>query len=329
MNRDQIKLGVIGTGNIGRTHLKAWAANGINPVALADAVPASLDSAVQEYGGAAFADGAALIASGLANVISICTPAKWHPELAIAALEANIAVLCEKPLARNETEANQIADAVARTGGTLSVGFCHRFQPHVETLKAMIDSGDLGTVMTFRNRFAGHKKGAEKTWFANVEISGGGVMTDTSVHSVDLFRHLIGDPIHVHAFTSSRETPLGPELTVDDTSVMTLQTADGTIGIIDASWRTPPGEWTVTIYGTSATAILDYKTLTLRRIDADGSSHEIDVPAGDRFAREVEHFIDVITTGAEQRVTVADGVWANRILDTGYRSSTNPVPVQR
>jgi predicted dehydrogenase len=322
MNREDIRLGVIGTGTIGRTHLKAWKANGISPVALADAVPASLESAVAENGGTGFADGAALIASGLVNTISICTPARWHVELAVSALEAGIAVLCEKPLARNFDDATIIAAAVSRTNGTLSVGFCHRFQPHIEILKSMIDSGDLGTVMTFRNRFADHKKDAEKTWFANPDISGGGVMTDTSVHSIDLFRHLIGDPVRVQALVSTRETPLGPQLDVDDTSVLTLQTADGTIGIIDASWRTPPGEWSVTIYGTGGTAHLDYKTLNLRRQGTDGEWTEIDVPAGDRFTNEVSHFIDVLTNGAPQRVTVADGVWANRILDAAYRAAT-------
>jgi predicted dehydrogenase len=327
MTISEIRLGIIGTGMIGRTHLKAWQANGIIPVAIADAVPAALDAAIQDYGGTGFNDGAALIASGLANVISICTPAKWHEELATAALDAGIAVLCEKPLARNSEEARRIADAVSRTVGTLAVGFCHRFQPHIEQLKAMIDGGELGTVMTFRNRFGGHKKDAEKTWFANPDVSGGGVMTDTSVHSVDLFRHLIGDPVHVQALVSTHDTPLGPKLEVDDTSVMTLQTADGTIGIIDASWRTPPGEWSVTVYGTAGTAILDYKTLTLRFQGADGDWRDIQVPDGDRFEREITHFIDVVTIGAKPRVTVDDGVWANRILDAAYASANSATPI--
>jgi predicted dehydrogenase len=323
MTITDIRLGIIGTGTIGRTHLNAWQANGVTPVAIADAFPAALDAALTEYGGAGFNDGAALIASGLVNVVSICTPAKWHEELATSALDAGIAVLCEKPLARKYEEARRIAEAVARTNGTLTVGFCHRFQPHIEHLRAMIDAGELGTVMTFRNRFGGHKPNAEKTWFANPEISGGGVMTDTSVHSVDLFRYLIGDPVRVQALTSTRETPLGPALDVDDTSVLTLQTAEGTIGIIDASWRTPPGEWSVTVYGTAGTAVVDYKTLTLSFQPADGDKREIPVELGDRFEREIAHFIDVVTTGAKQRVTVADGVWANRILDSAYASAAS------
>jgi predicted dehydrogenase len=308
-----LRYGIIGTGTIGRTHLAAWRANGIAPVAISDAVPAALDAAVAEHGGQGFGSGIELVRSGLVDVVSICTPAKWHEELAVAALEAGVAVLCEKPLARNAAEAQRIADAVVRTGGFLMVGFCHRFQPHVEALKALIDGGDLGTVMT--------KKDAERTWFANPEIAGGGVMTDTSVHSVDLFRYLIGDPVRVHGITSTKETALGPALDVDDTSVMTLQTADGTIGIIDASWRTPPGEWSVTIYGTAGTAVLDYKTLTLRVQGVDGAWRDIAVESGDRFEREVAHVVAVLSEGAVPRVTVEDGVWANRILDAAYASA--------
>jgi predicted dehydrogenase len=323
----EIRLGIIGTGTIGRTHLRAWKASGIAPVAIADAVPAALESAIAEYGGTGFDDGGALIESGLVNVVSICTPAKWHEELAIAALEAGVAVLCEKPLARNHEEASRIAGAVSRTGGTFAVGFCHRFQPHIERLKSMIDAGELGTVMTFRNRFGGHKPDAEKTWFANPQISGGGVMTDTSVHSVDLFRYLIGDPVRIQALISTRETQLGPALDVEDTSVLTLQTAAGVIGIIDASWRTPPGEWSVTVYGTSGTAVVDYKTLTLRFQSANGDWRDIPVEQGDRFEREIAHFTDIVTTGATQRVTVDDGVWANRIIDAAYSSANTVTPL--
>jgi predicted dehydrogenase len=324
---EEIRLGIIGAGGIGSTHLRSWKANGITPVAIADARQETLDHAIEEYGGQPFADGAALIASGVANVVSICTPPKWHAELAIAALEAGIAVICEKPLAKNLEQAQDIADAVERTGGTLTVGFCHRFQPHIESLKAMIDNGDLGMVMTVRNRFGGHKKDAEKTWFASKEIAGGGVMSDTSIHSIDLVRHLIGDPAYVQALVNTRETPLGPELEVDDTSVLTVKTADGTIGIIDASWRTPPGEWSVTVYGTNGTAVVDYNTLTLKVQSIDKSWREVEVESGDRIVREIGHFIEVLTKGVPQRVTVQDGLWANRILDAAYRSAANPTTV--
>ena len=312
------RVGVIGLGSIGRTHINAWKANGITPVAFADAVPAALEGAVAEHGGDGFEDGVTLIRSSTVDIVSICTPPVFHRELAIAAADAGVAAICEKPLARTLADAEAIAEAIDRAGTLFTVGFCHRFQPEIEKLKAMIDGGELGEIMTFRNRFAGLKANAHETWFGNPAIAGGGVLTDTSVHSIDLFRYLIGEAAAVHAFLSTRETEHGPQLQVDDTAVLTLKGENGTLGIIESSWRTPPGEWTVTVYGTKGTAVVDYKTMTLRRQDADGAWHDIPVESESRFNREFAHFLACWRGEAEPRVTVQDGVAANRILDAAY-----------
>lgn len=230
-------------------------------------------------------------------------------------------MLCEKPLARTLEDAGAIAEAVARTGGFLTVGFCHRFQPQIETLKAMIDAGELGTVMQFRNRFAGHNRDVERTWFANPDVAGGGVLTDTSIHSIDLFRHLIGEPVRIQALVSTRESDLGPALAVEDTATLTMRAADGTIGTIESSWRTPVGEWTVTVFGTEGTAVVDYSDNTLRVKRPGGDWEAVDVPAGDRFEREFANVSAAWRGDEPLRVTVQDGLAANRILDAAYRSA--------
>jgi predicted dehydrogenase len=316
----QPRIGVIGLGSIGRTHIATWIANGITPVAFADAVPAALEATIGEHGGEGFANGTELIRSGKVDIISICTPPLFHKDLAIAAAEAGVAVLCEKPLARSLPDAEAIVEAVERTGILFSVGFCHRFEPAIEKLKEMIDAGELGDIMTFRNRFAGLKADAHTTWFGNPDLAGGGVMADTNVHSIDIFRYLVGDPTDVHAFTSTRETEHGPELQVDDTALLTLRAADGALGIIEGSWRTPPGEWTVTVYGTKGTAFVDYKATGIELRCADGEIEQIDVEPGSRFEREFAHFLACWRGEATPRVTVRDGLAANRILDAAYTS---------
>ncbi|HEU0165359.1 MAG TPA: Gfo/Idh/MocA family oxidoreductase, partial [Thermomicrobiales bacterium] len=230
--QQQPRVGIVGLGGIGRTHIAAWIANGITPVAFADTVPAALEQATTTYGGTAYADAKDLIASGTVDIVSICTPPAFHAEIAIAAVEAGVATICEKPLAANLADAKRVADAVARTGTLFTVGFCHRFQPEVEKLKAMIEGGELGQIRSFRNRFAAHLKNAEQTWFANPAISGGGALIDTSVHSIDLFRYLIGDPVQVQALMSTTANDLGPALPVEDTAILSLATADGTLGVI-------------------------------------------------------------------------------------------------
>lgn len=318
------RVGIIGLGGIGKTHIRAWQANGTTPIAFADAVPAALESAIAEYGGTPFDDAVALIQSGEVDIVSICTPPAFHAEIAIAALEAGVAAICEKPLAANLADAERVQAVANRTGTLFAVGLCHRFQPHVEYLKNLIDQGELGSIRTFRNRFAAQLVNAEKTWFSNPKISGGGALIDTSVHSIDLFRYLIGDPTEVHAFTSTTATDLGPALDVEDSAILTLKTADGTLGVIEASWRTPVGEWTVAVHGTGGSAVIDYSDETLRVAKAGGEWETIEIEAGDRFQREIENLIASWRGEATPRATVADGVAANRILDAAYRSAGQP-----
>ncbi|HWV25132.1 MAG TPA: Gfo/Idh/MocA family oxidoreductase [Thermomicrobiales bacterium] len=315
------RVGVIGLGAIGRTHIATWRNNGITPVAFADAVPAALEAVVAEFGGEAYNDGVELIRSGTIDIVSICTPPLFHRDLAIAAAEAGVAVLCEKPLARTLKDALDIVDAVESSGTLFTVGFCHRFEPAIEHINGMIGNGDLGTIMTIRNRFAGHMANAEKTWFANEAISGGGSLADTSIHSIDLFRHLAGEPEAVQALVSTQASDLGPRLDVEDTGIITLRTASGTLGVLESSWRTPPGEWTVTIYGTDGEATFDYATGRLQVKRSDGAVEDVELPNESRFDREFAHFIDCWRGDATPRVTVLDGLAANRILDEAYRSA--------
>ena len=321
------RVGIVGVGAIGMTHVKAWQANGVTPVAISELNEDARNRVAGELGATPYPSTEEMMASGEIDIVSICTPPFTHAGLVKCAIAANLDIVCEKPLAHTLDDAKRIEKMVSESGALLTVGFCHRFQPHVEVMKEMIADGAIGTPMTFRNRFAGHKADAATTWFSNPAMSGGGPMVDTSVHSVDLFRHLIGDPVRVSALTSTKETELGPALDTEDTAAMLLQTADGTIGIIESSWRTPVGEWRVTVYGTGGTLDLDYSELILQHCPAGGEWETVAVPEGDRFAREIGHFIDVWRGDAALRVTVEDGVAANRILDAAYRAASAPITI--
>ena len=318
------RVGIIGAGGIGKTHLSSWAANGIAPTAIADANPDTLASAVAEHGGQAYASGLDLIASGAVDLISICTPPAFHADLAVASLDAGIGVLCEKPLATTIGDAERVARTVERTGTLFAMGFCHRYQPHIEALKAMIDGGELGVIREFRNRFAGHLASVEQTWFSNPEIAGGGVLADTSIHSIDLFRYLVGDPVHIHALTSSCESGLGPSLDVEDTGTIILKSGEGALGVLESSWRTPVGEWVVAVHGTGGSAIVDYADLTLRACTKGGDWADVAVPDGDRFVREIAAFIACWRGEDTPRATIGDGLAATRILDDAYRAANAP-----
>ncbi|MDQ3855186.1 MAG: Gfo/Idh/MocA family oxidoreductase, partial [Chloroflexota bacterium] len=245
-----------------------------------------------------------------------------HRDATVTALEAGTAVLCEKPMATSVADCEAMIAAADRTGKLLSVGFCHRFQPHIERLRELAQGGTLGTILMFRNRFAGHLPGVENTWFSKRAVAGGGVMFDTAVHSVDLFRFLVGEPERVDAVAATSTTQLGPALDVEDTAIMLLRSRSGVLGVIETSWRTPPGEWSVTLYGTGGSATVTYDPEELRvRLATERDWRRQDVEPGNRFIRELTHFLDCVRTGSPPRVTAADGLAATTILTEAYRSS--------
>lgn len=313
-----LRVGVVGAGTIGRTHLNAYRAAGITPVAVTDVDPAAAERVATEFGLTVYPNAAAMLADAGLDAVSVCTPPAGHPETAVQALRAGVAVLCEKPMARTVEECEAMISAAQESGALLTIGFCHRFQPEVETMRSLISEGRIGDVLTFRNRFSGPLDGVENRWFSQPEIAGGGALMDSSIHSVDIFRYLIGEIDRAAAVTATTATDRGPALAVEDSAVLAVRSSGGVVGVIEASWRTSPGEAVISVSGTQGRLEMDYATMTLALIDTDGKSSVVPVPDGDRFARQARHFLDCVATGAQPRVTAHDGARAVAVLAEAY-----------
>ncbi len=315
------RIGIVGVGGIGRTHLAAYRAAGTPAVAVTDLNRSRSAAAAAEFGTTAYDDLDAMLAAGV-DAVSVCTPPAQHHAAALQALRAGVAVLCEKPMAVSTAECDELLTAAGQYDAYLTIGFCHRFQPHIAALKAAIGRGDIGVPLTFRNRFAGVFAGIESTWFSRRAVAGGGALMDTSVHSVDLFRHLIGDVADVRALTATTATPLGPALEVEDTAALLVRSDSGVVGTIEASWRTAPAEGLVTVQGTEGTMTVDYATpMSVTHYSPDGTARDVPVVDGDRFALQARHFLDCLAGTAEPVVTAADGRAAIAVLEAAYASA--------
>ncbi len=314
------RVGIIGLGRVSKPHIEAWKANGVTSFAFADISADVVNATVEAYGGDGFTDPMELIQHGDVDIVCICSPPLFHKEQAIAAVEHGIATICEKPLAASLADARAIADAVERTGTLFTVGFCHRFRPEVEILRDMIEAGEVGQVLTFRNRFAGYGGRATKIWLSDRKIAGGGVLGTMSSHSIDLFRHLVGDAAEVHAFLGNQPTDHAPELEVEHTAVLTLQTSGGAIGIVDTSWFAPH-HWALSVYGTKRTVHIDYEDGGLQVTELDGSSRKIDVApmTSSLIALQNTHFLSCWRGESTPRASAHDGVETQKILETVYQ----------
>lgn len=312
------RIGVIGLGAIGRTHIATWKSLGHTPVALADPIQGARETVAEQGSWQVYESGEELISSGNVDIVSICTPPAFHKGLVITALNAGKTVLCEKPLASTVADAEAIAAVAEKVPGQLHIGFCHRFEPAIIAIKKLIDTGALGTPITLRNRFAGVMDSPEKTWFANREISGGGALVDTSIHSIDIFRFLLGDAVEVRSLHSTQSSDLGPALDVEDTGVIILRNEAGALGVLESSWRTPPGEWSITVYGTAGQASFDYATGKGVFVNAEGEGSSLDFEPGDRFTAEFTHILSCWRNETEPAATATDGLIANQILEMAY-----------
>lgn len=316
--RPPVRAAIIGAGSMGRTHAAAYAAVGAPVVAVCDVDRARADAVAREVGARMFTAVEEMLEVERPAVVSICTPPAYHLEPARAVARRGIPFLCEKPLADALPAAEEIARAAREGGAPAMVGYCHRFHEPVLQLKDLLDAGEIGEPVLFRNRFAYHFAGVEKTWFANRAISGGGTVMDTSVHSLDLYRFLIGDITHVAA----RLMTVTPGLQVEDNSVLLVDGPRGIPGIVEASWTTPVGESHLTIYGTKGNVTVDYGAgdFGVAAIQRAGEEAPTQLPRSthNRFAAEMRHFIAGATGGRPLSPDVADGVRTVQVIAAAY-----------
>lgn len=316
----KLRVAVIGAGGIGATHLGAYAAwpELGEIVGVADVDQAAAEARAVPYGAAAFGDPVAMLDALRPDAVSICTPPKFHLPLAQAVAERGIACLCEKPPARTLAETEAIIAAFAAGGALLQFAFCHRFHQPVQQAQELIQSGRLGRVIQVYNRFAFRFSRAGSSWFTDADTAGGGVLIDTLVHSIDIFRALAGEVVHVDAAVSTT-LPVG----VEDSASLQVVAANGAIGSLNCSWVTPVSEAEVRIYGTEGEAVIDYGSAEgLRyRLADDPAWMVLPFDAPDRFVQQAGHFLGCVRSSAQPLVGGADGVAVMRVIEDAYRAA--------
>ena len=198
MTTRRLRAGIVGCGGIARAHVAGYiAAGNVDVTAVYDISSEAATTLAEAIGpGAAVATTIEGVLSREVDLVSVCTPPGAHLESCLPFVEERVAVLCEKPLERDAERAIRLANAVHTANALFMTAFCHRFHPPVIELKRLIDSGVLGEPLFLRSIFSGlmELSGDHRS---RPELSGGGSLIDLSSHSVDLFRHLIGEPTEV------------------------------------------------------------------------------------------------------------------------------------
>jgi predicted dehydrogenase len=236
------RLGFLGTGWIGRNRLQALIASGAADVAaLADPSYESLRAASSDAPDARLAaDLDELLAADLDGVV-IATPSALHADQAVAALEAGVAVFCQKPLARTAAETRRVVEAAARADRLLGVDLSYRHTAAARAVRDEVARGALGPVhavdLVFHNAY-----GPDKPWFQDPALSGGGCVIDLGIHLVDLLLWTLGWPAveQVSARRFRQGRPAGDDV-AEDLCLATLDLAGGAVARLACSWFSHEG----------------------------------------------------------------------------------------
>lgn len=343
----KLKVAIIGVGGIAQCHIAGYrACENVELYAFCDINEERLQQQGQKHNiTRLYTDVHTMLAElPELDAVSVCTWNAAHAPCTIAALNAGKHVLCEKPMALNATEAQQMLDAAKKNDRLLMIGFVRRFGNDCEVAKDFIDNGDLGDLYYAKASYL-RRNGCPGGWFGDKSRSGGGPLIDLGVHVIDLVRFLAGnpEPISVYGSTfhkignrSGLKDKVGYQSTgagkqdifdVEDLAVATIRFDSGLVLQIDASFclNLKKDVGSIELFGTKAGASLNPELEIFN--DTNGHltnlsfSNSTALDFNGLFEREIAHYVSCITDGTPCRAPGKDGLTLMRILDAVYASA--------
>lgn len=322
---------VIGAGTMASVHSQAY--SNMDNVKLAGIVDIRKDKAEElasRLGAQAFESlDEALQALGRVDIIDVCVPTYLHKDYVLKAASLGKHVVCEKPLARNLEEAEEMIRVCKENGVRLFVGHVLRFFPEYTKAKALVDGGVIGDAAVIRTSRGGSFPVAWNNWYADINKSGG-LLLDLIIHDIDFLRWVFGDVERVYA-----KGLMGREFEQSmDYALVTLRFRNGAIAHLEGSWAHTSFSMKFEIAG--KTGVIDYDSskdtpLASFSRSSSGGSAGVAVPESplqeNPYFRELKHFISCIESGAQSLVTAEDAYEAMRISLAAIESVQTGKPV--
>jgi predicted dehydrogenase len=261
-----------------------------------------------------------LLADPQIDAVYIPLPNHLHHPWTLRVLQAGKHVLCEKPLARDAREAQEMKDAADNAGLSLMEGIMYRFHPRSQRIKEMVADGSIGTICLVRSAFCYPmdkdllKSGQNARLNPNM---GGGVLLDVGCYSVSVARWLLdAEPTQLQA--QAVYHPAGVEVHL----VGSLRFADSGLATVEASFISALQQ-TYTVIGSEGAIELPHdafipwekeSVFTIRRKDDEVGQAYV-VPGADEYQLMVEHFADAVLGETALDLTPQESVRNMQVLD--------------
>ena len=266
-----LRIGIIGCGKIAQVrHIPEYDQNpDVQLYGFYDLSADRTGALAEKFGARAYDTIDDMLADPMIDAVSVCTANAFHADNAVAALRAGKHVLCEKPMAITMQDCEKMVQEAAQAGKILMIDQNQRLaRAHVEA-KKMIDTGEIGKVLSFRTTF-GHGgpetwsiNPGKGTWFFDRKHAAMGAMADLGIHKTDLIQYLLSQTVTettARLSTLDKTDAEGNLIGVDDNAFCIYKMSGGTIGTMTASW---------TYYGTEDNSTVLYGTEGILRIYDD------------------------------------------------------------
>lgn len=345
-----LRVGVVGLGYAGTTHLTSFAAiPGVEVVALAGKEPERLASLGAIHGIPNLVEDWEDLVDLDLDIVSVATPNLLHGPISIAALNSGKHVFCEKPLAVSADEARDMVDAARRADRVLEVAFNHRRRADVEWARRYVEEGGIGRIYHARASWK-RRSGIPglTSWFTSPAMSGGGALIDLGPHIIDSLLHIMGEPRVVAvsavahgelgragygAMDRNEQMSGGGEFQVEDLVSALLRLDDGSSVALEISWagHTVDDEdiniELLGIDGGIRIFVPRYRADDTLRVFRDEAgvavtlAPQVHTPDGQQHPLVIGEFVDVIRSGDWSGHRGEFALHRTEIIDACYRSA--------
>jgi predicted dehydrogenase len=254
------------------------------------------------------------------DAVYVITPNALHHDAVIRVAKAGKHAICEKPMAIDAKEGQEMVDACKQAGVKLLVGYRMHFEPHTLEIIRMRNAGEFGKVLFFQG-LSGFIIGDPTQWRLNPALSGGGSMMDIGIYSVNGARYMIGeDPIWVTA-EETKNDPVKFRPGIDETILFQLGFPGGAVASCLSTYSLNNLD-RFFLDGTNGFAEL-FPATGYGPIKGNTMKGEIDQPTTIHQAVQIDAFAGILLQGEQPPIPCngEEAVKDLKIIDAIYQSA--------
>jgi 1,5-anhydro-D-fructose reductase (1,5-anhydro-D-mannitol-forming) len=268
-----------------------------------------------------FATAEELCASPEVDVVLITSPDAMHKADTLLALRHGKAVLCEKPLAMNAGEAEEMVAAAERAGLLLGSAQNFRYNHTLDWMREQIAAGRIGTPQMARSEFAYPAHNAPRKWINDPEIACGGPIGDVGVHCIDALRYVLDQDV-LSVSTIAQENAPGSRM--EAFASMQMAMSGGALATVTVSARAPY-RTLVEVTGSDGILLAENGLTTDRPVEmkvlrAGDVLEAKTLNNGDGYVRMIDDFARAYRGESSFRATAQGALHNMRVLDAAYAS---------